>query len=115
MPPSARFAPVHQFCRIGRYAYIGSEHRDYPGCAAIFQSGHRARDSLSRRERNRPASARASTPSASKTSNSAYRLLLRSKLNTSQAVEQMRETLDGSPDVSELIAFIESADRGLTK
>jgi UDP-N-acetylglucosamine acyltransferase len=45
----------------------------------------------------------------------AYRLLLRSKLNTTQAVEQMRAELAGSLDVSELIAFIESSERGLTK
>ena len=46
----------------------------------------------------------------------AYRLLLRSKLNTSQAIEKMKETLGSSPDVLELIAFIEStSDRGLTK
>jgi UDP-N-acetylglucosamine acyltransferase len=45
----------------------------------------------------------------------AYRLLLRSKLNTTQAIEQMRATLNGSSDVAELIAFIEAAERGLTK
>ncbi len=45
----------------------------------------------------------------------AYRLLLRSKLNTSQAVEQMRSELDDSADVAELIAFIESSERGFTK
>jgi UDP-N-acetylglucosamine acyltransferase len=45
----------------------------------------------------------------------AYRLLLRSKLNTSQALEQMRSTLTSSADVAELIAFIESAERGLVK
>jgi UDP-N-acetylglucosamine acyltransferase len=45
----------------------------------------------------------------------AYRLLLRSKLNTSQAVEKMRQTLNGSVDVEELIRFIETAERGLTK
>jgi UDP-N-acetylglucosamine acyltransferase len=45
----------------------------------------------------------------------AYRLLLRSKLNTTQALEQMRATLNGSADIEELIGFIESAARGLTK
>ena len=45
----------------------------------------------------------------------AFRYLLRSKLNTSQALEKMRETLAASEDVSELIRFIESAERGLTK
>ena len=46
----------------------------------------------------------------------AYRYLLRSKLNTSQAVEKMRGTLSSSEDVQTLVRFIESAtDRGLTK
>jgi UDP-N-acetylglucosamine acyltransferase len=45
----------------------------------------------------------------------AYRLLLRSKLNTSQALEKMRETLSGSEDVLTLIRFIESAEHGLIK
>ena len=45
----------------------------------------------------------------------AYRLLLRSKLNTSQALGKMRETLSQSADVLTLIRFIESAERGLTK
>ena len=46
---------------------------------------------------------------------SAYRLLLTSKLNTSQALEQMRLTLDGSADVAELMRFMESSERGVTK
>ena len=46
----------------------------------------------------------------------AYRYLLRSKLNTSQAVEKMRGTLSHSEDVQTLIRFIESTtERGLTK
>jgi len=45
----------------------------------------------------------------------AYRLLLRSKLNTTQALEKMRGTLSHSEDVLTLIRFVESAERGLTK
>jgi UDP-N-acetylglucosamine acyltransferase len=45
----------------------------------------------------------------------AYRLLVNSKLNTSQALEQMRLTLKGSADVAELIGFMESSERGVTK
>jgi UDP-N-acetylglucosamine acyltransferase len=45
----------------------------------------------------------------------AFRLLLRSKLNTTQALEQIRAQLNGSPDVKELVEFIESAKRGLHK
>jgi hypothetical protein len=36
-------------------------------------------------------------------------------LNTTQAIERMRATLNGSADVEELIRFIETAERGLTK
>jgi len=32
-------SPVHQFCRVGSYAYIGaSTVGHYPGCAAIFKN-----------------------------------------------------------------------------
>jgi UDP-N-acetylglucosamine acyltransferase len=56
------------------------------------------------------------SPERIKTLEQAYRLLLRSKLNTSQAVEKMRGTLAHSEDVQTLIKFIESVgDRGLTK
>jgi UDP-N-acetylglucosamine acyltransferase len=46
---------------------------------------------------------------------SAYRLLLRAKLNTSQALGEMKKTLADSADVKELIQFIETAERGIIK
>ena len=45
----------------------------------------------------------------------AFRLLLRSKLNTKQALAEMRNSLAGSADVAELIQFIETAERGIVK
>jgi UDP-N-acetylglucosamine acyltransferase len=45
----------------------------------------------------------------------AYRLLLRAKLNTSQALAEMRKSLGDSADVQELIKFVESAERGIVK
>jgi UDP-N-acetylglucosamine acyltransferase len=45
----------------------------------------------------------------------AFRLLLRSKLNTSLALEEMRKTFGDSADVQELIRFIETAERGIVK
>jgi UDP-N-acetylglucosamine acyltransferase len=56
------------------------------------------------------------SPDRIKTLDQAYRLLLRSKLNTSQAVEKLRGTLPDSEDVQLLIRFIESTgERGFTK
>jgi len=45
----------------------------------------------------------------------AFRLLLRSKMNTTQALAKMRESLGDSEDVQELIRFIETAERGVVK
>jgi len=45
----------------------------------------------------------------------AFRLLLRSKMNTTQALAKMRESLGDSEDVQELIRFIEAAERGVVK
>jgi len=36
-------------------------------------------------------------------------------LNTTQALEQMRLTLNGSADVAELMTFMQSSERGVTK
>jgi UDP-N-acetylglucosamine acyltransferase len=109
------FVLVHQFSRIGRHAYIGAgtvitqdvapfslvvgprETR----CYGINKVGLERRGFSSERIR---------------TIEQAYRYLLRSKLNTSQAVEKMREALSDSEDVMTLVQFIEStAERGLTK
>jgi UDP-N-acetylglucosamine acyltransferase len=44
-----------------------------------------------------------------------YRLLLASKLNTSQAVEKMKAEADRGEDVDQLIRFIETSERGVIK
>lgn len=108
------FSPVHQFCRVGRFAYVGASTvitQDVaPFCMVVTERQTRCYGvnsvGLERRgfstERIRAIE-------------SAYRLLLNSKLNTTQALEQMRLTLNGSVDVAELVRFMESADRGVTK
>ena len=44
----------------------------------------------------------------------AFRLLLQSKLNTSQALEAIRAKLQ-SPEVQIIVDFIEAAERGVIK
>src|SRR5580698_4327026 len=109
------FCPVHQFCRIGAHSYIAAHTvitQDVPPFSKIVaprqtkcygvNSVGLARNGFS--------------PSRIESIEKAYRLLLRSKLNTTQALEQMRGTLSASEDVQTLIRFIEStAERGLTK
>ena len=43
----------------------------------------------------------------------AYRLLFRSELNLSQAIERVREEVEQIPEVEHLLAFIEASPRGV--
>lgn len=108
------FSPVHQFCRIGRHAYIGASTvitQDVPPFSRVVSE----RETRCYGVNSIGLERRGFDAARIQTIEQAYRLLLRSKLNTSQAIEQMRASLNGSADIQELIAFIESAERGLTK
>jgi UDP-N-acetylglucosamine acyltransferase len=108
------FSPVHQFCRVGRYAYIGA-------CTVITQDVPPFSRVVTEREtkcfgvNTIGLERRGFDRQRLETIESAFRLLLRSKLNTTQALEQIRSQLNGSPDIRELVEFIESAERGLHK
>jgi UDP-N-acetylglucosamine acyltransferase len=108
------FSPVHQFCRVGRYAYIGA-------CTVITQDVPPFSRVVTERETHCYGvntvglERRGFDRQRLDTIESAFRLLLRSKLNTTQALEQIRAQLNGSPDIRELVEFIESAERGLHK
>ncbi len=99
---------------MGRYAYIGA-------CTVITQDVPPFSHVVTPREtrcygvNTVGLERRGYSPERIKTIEQAFRLLLRSKLNTTQALEQMRGTWPHSEDVSKLIRFIESAERGLTK
>jgi UDP-N-acetylglucosamine acyltransferase len=108
------FCPVHQFCRIGRYAYIGASTvitQDVPPFSKIVTE----RETKSFGVNTIGLERKGFSPERLQALKQAYRLLLRSKLNTSQALAEMRKTLAGSADVQELIQFVESAERGIVK
>jgi UDP-N-acetylglucosamine acyltransferase len=108
------FSPVHQFCRIGRYAYVGASTvitQDVPPFSLVVTEREThcfGVNAIGLERRGFDAERIVAIEQA-------YRLLLRSKLNTAQALEKMRASHNGSPDVEELIRFIETAERGLTK
>jgi UDP-N-acetylglucosamine acyltransferase len=105
---------VHQFCRVGRYAYIAGFtpcSMDVPPFSKIVAP----RETRCYGVNTIGLERQGFSPERISEIESAFRLLLRSKLNTSQAVEKMRETLGASPDVLELVGFIESTERGVIK
>ena len=108
------FSPVHQFCRLGRYAYIGAstvitqdvlpfslivterETRCFgPNTIGLERKGFSS-DRIRKLEK-------------------AFRLLVRSRKNTTQALEEMGKELGDSDDVKEMIGFVEKAERGIVK
>jgi UDP-N-acetylglucosamine acyltransferase len=108
------FCPVHQFCRIGRYAYIGASTvitQDVPPFSKIVTE----RETRSFGINTIGLERKGFSPERLQALKRAYRLLLRSKLNTSQALAEMKKSFGDSPDVQELIRFIESAERGIVK
>jgi UDP-N-acetylglucosamine acyltransferase len=109
------FCLLHQFTRVGAYSYIGAGTiitQDVPPYSMIVGPRETRCYGINKVGLER----RGFSPERIQTIERAYRYLLRSKLNTTQAVEKMRGTLSESEDVQTLIRFIEStAERGLTK
>jgi UDP-N-acetylglucosamine acyltransferase len=107
-------SPVHQFCRVGRYAYIGASTvitQDVPTFSLVVTERETTCFGVNKIGLQR----KGFSEERLKALNQAFRLLLRSKLNTSQALGEMRASLADSPDVAELIRFIETAERGIIK
>jgi UDP-N-acetylglucosamine acyltransferase len=101
---------VHQFCRIGKHAITG-------GCSKIVQDvppymiadGNPAEIrgiNLVGLER------RGFAPESIRVLKEAFRILYRAKLNTKQAIEEIRRSLPEKPELKELIQFIETSQRG---
>jgi UDP-N-acetylglucosamine acyltransferase len=108
------FSSVQQFCRVGRHAYIGAHSpitQDVPPFSKVVME----RDIRNYGANTIGLERQGLSPERIRSIEWAYRLLLRSKLNTAQALEKMRETLSDSEDVLQLIRFIESAERGVVK
>ena len=108
------FCGVHQFCRIGRHAFIG-------GYSVITQDVLPYSRTVHEREAKvygvNVVGLRRRGFSAERLERlqQAFRLLTQSKLNTAQALEQIRSTLNQDEDVAALIRFIETTDRGIIK
>jgi UDP-N-acetylglucosamine acyltransferase len=107
------YSGVHQFCRVGFEAFIGGYSvvvKDAPPFAVI-QGNHAKCYGLNKIGVKRRGYSRETIEKL----NHAYHLYLSAKLNTTQAVERMREEIKDCPEVDLLIEFIESSKRGVVK
>jgi UDP-N-acetylglucosamine acyltransferase len=105
---------VHQFCRVGRHAIIG-------GYSVITQDVMPFSNTVTAREAKvfganaTGMERRGFTAETIDALHKAFRLLTRSGLNTSQAIARIREEVPSSEEVVELLAFIETSERGVIK
>lgn len=107
------FSAVHQFCRVGAYGYVGGYTivtkdalpfvktvGQKPACYGVNRIGLERRGFDDRRIARLEA---------------AMRILLRSGLNATQAVEKIAETWPDDPDATEIIEFVRSSERGVIR
>jgi UDP-N-acetylglucosamine acyltransferase len=108
------YSGVHQFCRIGRHAFIGpysvvkQDVMPYSLTSSKPELAVFGANSIGLERRGFDKSVVESLQTA-------FRLLTRSQLNTSQAIERIRAEVPPCSEVEELIEFIRSSERGVIK
>jgi len=103
---------IHQFSRVGLHAFLGGFTAANKDCLPFMSTVG-----------NRPAKCygpntiglerKGFSPESRKALKSLWRILRNPKLNTSQAVDRIREELGGQEEVDVVLQFIESSERGL--
>ena len=107
------YSGVHQFCRVGREAYVGGYSVVVKDALpfALTVGNHAKCYGLNKVGMRR----RGYSKDTIDALHHAFHLLLAAKLNTAQAIERIRAEINGSPEVDELIRFIETSQRGVVK
>jgi UDP-N-acetylglucosamine acyltransferase len=107
------YSGIHQFCRVGKEAYIGGYSVVVKDALpfALTVGNHAKCYGLNTVGMKR----RGYSREAIDPLHHAFHLLLSAKLNTTQAIERIKEEISDSPEVADLLRFIEASTRGVTK
>jgi UDP-N-acetylglucosamine acyltransferase len=107
------YSGVHQFCRVGREAYVGGYSVVVKDALpfALTVGNHARCYGLNTTGMRRRGYSRDTTAAL----HHAFHILLSSRLNTTQALARIREEITQSPEVDELLHFIETSKRGVIK
>lgn len=106
--------PVHQFVRIGAHAYIGGG-TTITQDVLPFSMTSASRDTHAYGLNKIGLERRGFSKERIRKLHHAYKTLLASKLNTSQALKKLKSEPNQGEDVAMLIRFIETAERGVIK
>lgn len=107
------YSGIHQFCRVGVEAFIGGYSvvvKDAPPYA-IIQGNHAKCYGLNKVGMKRRGYSKDTIEKLSH----AYHLLLTAKLNTTQALEQIKLEIKDCPEVDNVVKFFETSKRGVVK
>jgi UDP-N-acetylglucosamine acyltransferase len=107
------YSGVHQFCRIGLEAFVGGYSVIVKDAMpyAVIQGNHAKCYGLNRVGMRR----RGYSKQTIENLNHAFHLLLSAKMNTTQAIEKIKQEITDCPEVDLLVNFIESSKRGVVK
>ncbi len=107
------YSGVHQFCRVGLEAFVGGYSVIVKDALpfAISQGNHAKCYGLNRLGMKRRGYSKETVEKLHR----AFHLLLSAKLNTTQAVEKIKEEIRDCREVDLLIDFIETSRRGVVK
>ncbi|MGB2689685.1 MAG: acyl-ACP--UDP-N-acetylglucosamine O-acyltransferase [Desulfobacterales bacterium] len=104
---------IHQFVRIGKYAYVGGKSavvKDIP--PYVIAAGDRAKlHGLNNVGLKRHGFSQETLSSLKK----AYRIIFRIGLTLNEAIERVKAEVEQVPEVNDLIRFIKSSQRGITR
>lgn len=106
--------PVHQFVRIGAHSYIGGG-TTITQDVLPFSMTSAARETHAYLLNKVGLQRRGFSKERITKIHHAYKILLASKMNTSQALDKLKSEPDRGEDVDMLIRFIEASERGIIK
>jgi UDP-N-acetylglucosamine acyltransferase len=108
------FTGLHQFCRVGTHSMIGGysviTQDVLPFCTTVSVRENKVFGANATGLQRRGFGMEAIEPVQK-----ALKLLTRSGLNTSQAVERIREEVAATPEITRLLDFIAASERGFVK
>ena len=107
------FSGVHPFCRVGTHAWVGG-YSVVTKDVLPYSKTVTPRDTKAYGVNALGLERRGFSPEQIASIKKAFRLLLQSKLNTSQAVEAIRDQVEGL-EAQTIIEFIEKSPRGIIK
>lgn len=107
------YSGVHQFCRVGLEAFVGGYSVVVKDAMpyAVIQGNHAKCYGLNRVGMKRRGYPKDTIEKLHK----AFHLLLSAKLNTTQAIEKIKEEISDCKEVDLLVEFIEASKRGVVK